>query len=227
MKRCPKCEFIYEDDQNCCDMDGIDLVFDPRPLGVTQALETRPALVRQGQRRVRRTAAFSLVGVVFGVLVLAIGLASFERAVTLTAEPALPDATTPDLPLVKEQVAVRRPVKPLPTLDKPEPRASTATIPKRKAKTPRTPVRHYVARHEPESENTLNSAAVLRSTSSRTPAATSPAATPNQRSTRTVMAQSESAPLMRKAETAHARKDSKFVSIMKKTGRFLTKPFRL
>ena len=29
MKLCPQCEFIYEDDQNTCDMDGKELVFDP------------------------------------------------------------------------------------------------------------------------------------------------------------------------------------------------------
>jgi hypothetical protein len=30
MKRCPQCEFIYEDDQSLCDMDGIRLVLDSR-----------------------------------------------------------------------------------------------------------------------------------------------------------------------------------------------------
>ena len=28
MKRCPQCEFIYEDEQNTCDMDGTILAFD-------------------------------------------------------------------------------------------------------------------------------------------------------------------------------------------------------
>jgi cytoskeletal protein RodZ len=32
MKRCPQCEFIYEDDQSLCDMDGILLVFDAQQL---------------------------------------------------------------------------------------------------------------------------------------------------------------------------------------------------
>jgi hypothetical protein len=32
MKRCPQCEFIYEDDQSLCDMDGILLVFDSQKL---------------------------------------------------------------------------------------------------------------------------------------------------------------------------------------------------
>ena len=28
MKRCPQCEFIYEDEQTMCDMDGAVLAFD-------------------------------------------------------------------------------------------------------------------------------------------------------------------------------------------------------
>ncbi len=42
MKRCPQCEFIYEDDQSLCDMDGIALVFDATPLPRLQAV-TDPA----------------------------------------------------------------------------------------------------------------------------------------------------------------------------------------
>lgn len=38
MKRCPQCEFIYEDDQSLCDMDGALLVFDSRSLPNVHAL---------------------------------------------------------------------------------------------------------------------------------------------------------------------------------------------
>ena len=38
MKRCPQCEFIYEDDQSLCDMDGALLVFDARSLPNLHAL---------------------------------------------------------------------------------------------------------------------------------------------------------------------------------------------
>jgi hypothetical protein len=31
MKLCPQCEFIYEDDQRLCDMDGRELIHDPSP----------------------------------------------------------------------------------------------------------------------------------------------------------------------------------------------------
>ena len=40
MKRCPQCEFIYEDDQSLCDMDGVLLVFDSRKLPNFHALTT-------------------------------------------------------------------------------------------------------------------------------------------------------------------------------------------
>ena len=40
MKRCPQCEFIYEDDQSLCDMDGVLLVFDSRTLPNSHALTT-------------------------------------------------------------------------------------------------------------------------------------------------------------------------------------------
>jgi hypothetical protein len=32
MKRCPQCEFLYEDDQSLCDMDGKELIHDSIPL---------------------------------------------------------------------------------------------------------------------------------------------------------------------------------------------------
>lgn len=32
MQRCPKCEFVYEDDQDLCDMDGTKLIHDARDL---------------------------------------------------------------------------------------------------------------------------------------------------------------------------------------------------
>ena len=40
MKRCPQCEFIYEDDQSLCDMDGVLLVLDSRTIPNLHALAT-------------------------------------------------------------------------------------------------------------------------------------------------------------------------------------------
>src|ERR1044072_7301573 len=38
MKLCPQCDFIYEDDQGLCDMDGRELVYHSVPLAVGQSL---------------------------------------------------------------------------------------------------------------------------------------------------------------------------------------------
>jgi hypothetical protein len=42
MKRCIQCDFVYEDDQRVCDMDGADLAFEPtlHPFGVDATPET-------------------------------------------------------------------------------------------------------------------------------------------------------------------------------------------
>jgi len=46
MKRCPECEFVYEDEQNLCDMDGAGLVFDPRPLPGKEDTSPQPLNTR-------------------------------------------------------------------------------------------------------------------------------------------------------------------------------------
>ena len=55
MKRCPQCEFIYEDDQSLCDMDGVLLVLDSRTLPNLEALATvaAPPVVAKAHWRQR------------------------------------------------------------------------------------------------------------------------------------------------------------------------------
>jgi cytoskeletal protein RodZ len=67
MKRCPKCEFIYEDDQSLCDMDGALLVFDSRILP-NHALQTVPA-AKKSPKRNRGVPAFATI-----ILALVLGL---------------------------------------------------------------------------------------------------------------------------------------------------------
>lgn len=55
MKRCPQCEFIYEDDQSLCDMDGALLVFDARTLPNLHALAPIDAPVAAKAHWRRRT----------------------------------------------------------------------------------------------------------------------------------------------------------------------------
>ena len=69
MKRCPECDFIYENDQRFCDMDGRELSLSPRPILLTEALVPKPSpsLVKSQRRRliVRVTAAIILGAVLF------------------------------------------------------------------------------------------------------------------------------------------------------------------
>lgn len=59
MKRCPQCEFIYEDEQSLCDMDGALLVMDGRTFPNLQALATVPPKAQP--KRVRAVPAFATI----------------------------------------------------------------------------------------------------------------------------------------------------------------------
>lgn len=67
MKLCPQCEFLYEDDQIFCDMDGEGLVHDLRAEGLSDVL---PAKTSTSQKTSRKRATF--VTVVFGLLLSAL-----------------------------------------------------------------------------------------------------------------------------------------------------------
>jgi hypothetical protein len=67
MKRCSECDFIYEDDQNLCDMDGHELVSDPTiqsfQVNATAVTNARPAKVRA-----RRLVLAGVIAVLVGTL---------------------------------------------------------------------------------------------------------------------------------------------------------------
>lgn len=69
MKRCPECDFIYENDQRHCDMDGRELFYAPKPLLTTGGVASEPTarLVKSQRRRfaVRVAAAIILGAVLF------------------------------------------------------------------------------------------------------------------------------------------------------------------
>lgn len=212
MKRCPQCEFIYEDDQTCCDMDGIDLIFDSRPLPRTLALEktarvTRPVL--------RRSALLSLIGVVLGVVLLAIGYASFDSVLSTQSEPAVPQVATASQQPAQEGVPVRRPAKALPISEPVDENLSAPITTSLKAK--------QLARNNAETR------ATSRSRTSHPNSLDTRARTAGRdvRQGEIARAQGQAQTRTGKPETAHVKKDSKLVSIAKKTGRFFTKPFRL
>ena len=87
MKRCPQCEFIYEDDQSLCDMDGILLVFDSRTLPTHALATVPPTPPPAAQRRNRAVPAFA-------TLILALVLGMVYYVSTRQTRPAVSTPST-------------------------------------------------------------------------------------------------------------------------------------
>jgi len=135
MKRCPKCEFIYEDDQSLCDMDGVLLVLDSRTLPNLHALQTVPA-PKTAPKRNRAVPAFATL-----ILALVLGMVyyvSIQRKAAQQADiPAQPTAATTSQPVLEVNPAPE--AQPAVEAPKPEPAkptvstAAAAAVPNKKA----------------------------------------------------------------------------------------------
>jgi hypothetical protein len=63
VKRCPHCDFIYEDDQLVCDLDGTALVHDSRPLPANPSPQRAIPPAKPGRRLIA-------IGAIAGVILL-------------------------------------------------------------------------------------------------------------------------------------------------------------
>src|SRR6267142_192389 len=70
MKLCPQCDFIYEDDQLFCDMDGKGLVNNPMPIGTEQNVvrPTRITINLPAKPQSRRARSLVFAGVALTAL---------------------------------------------------------------------------------------------------------------------------------------------------------------
>ena len=106
MKRCPHCEFIYEDDQSHCDMDGTKLANDSRQLPKLQALSATSESDSRWRSRAVPVFASALLAIILG-LVYFVSLrqveptanavtdsTTVETPATLPAASPIPDATS-------------------------------------------------------------------------------------------------------------------------------------
>ena len=119
MKRCPKCEFIYEDDQSLCDMDGALLVLDSRTLPNLHALETVPA-TKTASKRNRAVPAFATL-----ILALVLGLVYYvsiqRRAAQSNDTPPPPSAASTSNPAPSEVNVNPTPESQPPSAEEPKP----------------------------------------------------------------------------------------------------------
>lgn len=124
MKRCPLCDFIYEDHQSLCDMDGIELVHDSVALIVPAkvAAHVPESVVRSP---LRRLFVLLLVGVVLGVATVAVYHLSTDRAAAgrvLAVPPAATPAPAPagsPMNEAEEPGPAAPPARPSPTPSRP------------------------------------------------------------------------------------------------------------
>lgn len=154
MKRCPQCEFIYEDDQSLCDMDGVLLVFDSRNLPNHHALATVPA--KPQTRRNRAVPAFATL-----ILVLVLGMVyyvSMQRKATQTvietpASAASTSIPAPEVsPTPQAQPSEASQVPPVVEESKPTPTKQPAAAPVKKVSVKTTPAA-TIQPNEPKKED--------------------------------------------------------------------------
>ena len=98
MKRCPQCEFIYEDDQSHCDMDGTRLSHDSQPLPRLQALTAATELDKPKWRNRTVTLSASLVLACVLALVSLVSIRQGERDTILPIPISIetPDTSPPN-----------------------------------------------------------------------------------------------------------------------------------
>jgi outer membrane biosynthesis protein TonB len=106
MKRCPQCEFLYEDEQSLCDMDGALLVLDSRTLPNFHALATVPAVPIQ-PRRSRAVPAFATV-----VLALVLGMVYYVSTQRHTSTPTPVVSTSSNVQPVSNPAPMTDPAPP-------------------------------------------------------------------------------------------------------------------
>ena len=137
MKRCPQCEFIYEDDQSMCDMDGVLLVFDTRTLPNLHALATvEGPMPGKVQRRYRMAPAFATI-----LLTLGLGSAYFvstrSSAPVMEMPASVTTTTTVEAPAPVPSPNVEEAiVAPTPESQPPAAEPAPAAKSERKATTP-------------------------------------------------------------------------------------------
>lgn len=97
MKRCPQCEFIYEDDQSLCDMDGALLVFDSRTLPNLHALAPvdMPAVQVASKAHWRHRTFPAMAALILATLLSLVYFVSSQRGTAPAPPVSVPSVTLP------------------------------------------------------------------------------------------------------------------------------------
>ena len=201
MKRCPQCEFIYEEDQSLCDMDGVLLVFDARTLPNMSALA--PVDVPVAPRAHWRHRTFpAMAALILASVLSLVYFVSTQRTAPVSTPMPFSGAATTTAPAAPALDSTAPPLSGTNQAPPPAPEANAAAVASKEEPRP--------AKDETKSES-------VRSNSKPASTSSSPPAAKKVSVTTTTQRQPEEP----------KKDDSKVGSILKKTGRLLKKPFKL
>jgi len=234
MKLCSQCQFIYEDDQECCDMDGAELVYEPTlehafpnsAVPVTTVLQRRaPArliipLLRVSKPEIsiarpqvlsnRRKFAFQVAAV---AVLTAVSFMAFYATPRLFQTGSQTANTIPEIP--KPRVEASQPtIVPGATTTSEKPEVQE-TKPEISQSSPKSEAR------DPKLETAFAPLPGLKPLPRLQPI---PKLKPIPRLSERSQSTGRKATVV--DTKANTKKDSRFGSFLKKTGRMLTKPFK-
>ena len=232
MKRCPECEFLYGDEQECCDMDGTVLKFTsflppvapPQPTG------------RKDLKSIRSVLAVPLLAlIVIGSVLVTLYRAAPPKSSSSSAtyQPAVADEVpkppVSDSPEVAAPASLAKPVEssPVPATHARDPFAKPSQPTHSANEKPVTEKRITI---EPATRVQLSPPAPVINTPKPTPGETSPAPAESPKAvtrsnTSSVLPKPSPDKPTPQSKTPNQDKDSKVKSLFKKAGRILKKPF--
>lgn len=201
MKRCPQCEFIYEDEQTTCDMDGAMLAFDKKSDAVDSP---------------RSRAKSFAVPAIAGTALAAVIVLAFYTSPLLVAKPeAGQPSSEPSAPL--SPVSAPTPIQPVMEAPSTSPSPEAVLEPTSKDG-PADSQRTSDANHA--NPKTADSRLTIRRGLPPLPRVPSLPRLPPAR------AQKNSTSRTQNKVITPPKKQSKVESFLKKTGRVITKPFK-
>lgn len=232
MKLCPQCDFIYENDQSLCDMDGADLVYNPTPFPPAKNAAPNPAVISSANSQWWRLAATAVVGVVLGTVLFLIYQGSIhptspqssndssaqvtnrssEQVISELAPPVSHDSGAPANLDLTQRVPLTPPIDatpaPFPTLSRKASPQSQSPRPSLSMQLPQ------LSKSTAKANSSTFVAVKLSPSPSRLPA---PKREERKR---------KPAPAIDEPKAAHQKKDSGIGSFLKKTVRIFKKPFK-
>jgi hypothetical protein len=234
MKLCSQCDFIYEDDQERCDMDGAELVYEPTLETASQtALETDSKL----QRLTRAKLIIPLPGSPSQVpapLIAAPGRIKLQIAAVLTLAVVAFAAyyVSPRLSQTRNQNptgSIETPIAP-PVNSESLDNQSGASASSNKLETPGSKHETLLATDNLRTVNTKPDTTVPALPGLKPLPRLKPLPTlkplPRLADQSRSQSPSRKASVVNTKENTNAKKESRFGSFLKKTGRILTKPFK-